>query len=59
MEENLDCKQSFRHLDSYNHKFVNVKEDEDSIFHYFSLILQQEGKDDQVPDKSTEIVKYI
>ena len=31
----------------------------DSIFHYFSLILQQEGKDDQVPDKSTEIVKYI
>ena len=38
MSEQMHCKETFATLDQYNHRFIDTKENTDSLFYNFALI---------------------
>ena len=57
MAEELFCKRPFRDIDLYNHKFMNVKQDDDSLFYFFIMILKDEGRHEALADTTNEQIR--
>ena len=57
--EELICKRAFRDIDLYNHKFLNVKENDDSLFYLFVMILKDLGRHESLADTTKEQINYI
>ena len=59
MGEELVCKRAFRDIDLYNHKFLNVQQNDDSLFYFFVMILKDEGRYESLPNTPKEQINYI
>ena len=59
MSEELICKRPFRDIDLYDHKFLNVHQNDDMLFYFFIMILRDEGRNESLADTPKEQINYI
>ena len=59
MSEELVCKRPFRDIDLYNHKFLNVQQDDDMLFNFFIMILKDAGRNESLADTPKDQLNYI
>ena len=59
MSEQMHCKESFAMLDQYNHCFIDTKENSDSLFYNFALILREKNMTSGLDNNGDEVSKYL
>ena len=59
MSEELVCKRPFRDIDLYDHKFLNVHQNDDMLFYFFNMILRDVGRHESLADTPKDQINYI